>query len=110
MGRRELTVRTLIASFFITIFAALAWASVWYYILMIITFLVCAANTSCFAPTMGLPGTIIPVLYLPFLTRAMVFRGTRDKDVARISFYIAVVGAIMFSFWFGWWSEQGFGL
>ncbi|MCL5264639.1 MAG: hypothetical protein M1343_05520 [Chloroflexi bacterium] len=84
-----------------------AWAIVWLLLGGFIVFLTCAPGKSCFMTTTYLPGMIIPILYLPFLTRAIVLLLTKDRAAAQVALYVAIAWSVLFSFWLSWWSEYG---
>jgi hypothetical protein len=84
-----------------------AWFFVWMFLGLLLVFLTCTLNRPCFATTIFVPGVIIPVLYLPFLTRRIIFGLTNDYKASQVGFYIAVAWAIIFSFLTSWLDQYG---
>lgn len=86
----------------ITTLVGAIWAFVWYWLVLILAWLTCGGGPKCFTVTTYIPGTVIPILYLPFLTREIVLRLTNNPVAGRSALFIAIGWAIIFSSWLGW--------
>jgi uncharacterized membrane protein YeaQ/YmgE (transglycosylase-associated protein family) len=87
----------------VTAVAGAAWFGVWFVVAVFIDWL--------FWPEWVLPylvpAALIPLLYLPFLAKAVALRLTNDPETGRITLILGIAGAVIATWWLFLWITSG---